>query len=260
MEKFLKVIRDKTINNIYENFDRYFVMILKGIKHIMCALFVIFVSMSLLEYPLKLAKKYGIILSGTEYVGLYKNYSVPFLGILIISIVAIPAVKLVSRMKKFSKDGLQFGDDEQNTSNVSPKTEVQQDTVEDIINSNDEYSFDEESEEHIYTRRIESSEEINNFLKCKNIKDNMKPLTLLITMELYNKNDYITENVVFVTICNLKSRRKKKMEEHNMRNAKNIIEFLKKNAIIESDDIKDGKYYFTPFGNMFMTYLKSGRI
>ncbi|MBQ9658039.1 MAG: hypothetical protein IJV31_04640, partial [Clostridia bacterium] len=159
-----------------------------------------------------------------------------------------------------SKEGIEFDKEFQSESVGPVKTEVQGDSVEDIINSDDERIFEEEREENIYQKRIENSEEFNNFLKCKNIKNNMKPMTVLITNELYNNTkDCITKDIVFEYICNVKNRKGKKLEEQNRQIAKNIVDFLKKNDIIESDDMKD-EYYFTPFGNIFMNYFQNGII
>ena len=260
MEDFKSKLKEQTQNLILDNYGSLIKDIWDGIKYIACIFLVIAVFKHLLKFSLELAIKNNIEITGNEYVVLMKEFGTVTVCVILMGILSRPAVKIANKIKKLSKDGVQFGDEEQNTNKVSPKTEVQQDTVEDIIYSNDENSFDEKREEHLYARRIQSSEETNNFLKCQNIKDNMKPLTLLITMEIYNKNDYITENVIFEIICNVKSRKKKKMEEQNMRNAKNIIEFLKRNDIIESDDMENEKYYFTPFGKTFMTYLKSGMI
>ena len=260
MKDFIDIIKDKVINNIYENFNRYFDTILKGIKYILCVSFIVAIARLLVRYPLKLAYEYGIDIEGKEYVEIYKYYGYTVLGILIISILAIPAVKLANRLKNISKEGIELDKELQNGGSEPIKTEVQGDSVEDIINSNDERDLDEESEKNIYNRRIESSEEFNNYLKCKNIKNNMKPMTVLITNELYNNNkDCITKDIVFEYICNVKNRKGKKLEEQNRQIAKNIVDFLKKNDIIESDDMKD-EYYFTPFGNIFMNYFRNGII
>lgn len=261
MEDFKNKLKEQTKNLILDNYGSFIKNIWDGIKYIAFIFLVIVVFKHLLKFVLELAIQNNIKITGNEYVELMKNFGTVVVWIILIGILSRPAVKLANKIKKLSRDGVQFGDEEQNTSKVAPKKEVQHDSVEDIINSDDENSLDEAREEHIYERRIENSENTTNYLKCKNIKENMKPLTALITRELYiNSKENITKEIVFEYICNIKNRRGKKLEEQNKQIAKNIVEFLKKNDIIESDDMEDDKYYFTYFGNLFMNYFQSGII
>lgn len=261
MRDFINEIKNKIKNKIYENFEKYWNTIERSIKYVTCIIFIIIIFRWLIRYPLKLAVKYNIELSGQEYVDLYRSYGPILLGILCISVIAIPIVKLVNKLKNVSKEGAEFYEDNQYVGNGPKKIEIQDGDIKDIINSNDEKIFEEKSEENIYNKRISNCGNSINFLKSKNIKSNMKPLTVIVTMELYNNNkNNITKDIVFEYINNMKNRRKKKLEEQNKKIAKNIIEFLKNNDIIESDDIENGKYYFTPFGTTFMNYFQNGII
>ena len=261
IKNFIIELCRRAKNRIIENFDKYYDMGLSSLKYIFCMIFIIIASKNLLKYPLKLAQEYGIKLSGTEYVELYKNYTTILLGVLTIGLLAIPIVKLVNKLKKLSKEGADFYGETQNTYNDLNKFEVQEEAVKDLINSNDDNPCDEKTESDMYDIMIQSENESYNMLKCKNIKNNMKPLTVLVTRELYNNNKTnITKDTVVEYIKNAGNRRKKKLEEKNKNIAKNIIVFLKNNDIIESDDIEEDKYYFTIFGNIFMNYFQNGII
>ena len=262
MKEFRDKIKKRILEKLDENFDKYFDMILKTIKYVACAIGILFFSKILLKYPLKLAEDYCIDLSGSDYVQLIKNYTVILLGVIVISVLAIPIARLVSKLKSVSKEGASFyNDEQQNTYNTLNKVEVQEDAVRDLINSDDNKIWDEKSEEDLYNRVLRSKDDTYNMLKCKNIKNNMKPLTMIVTRELYNNcRGNITAIIVTEYVKKLGNRKKKKQDEKNQIIAKNIIEFLINNDIIESDDIESEKYYFTQLGNIFMNYFQNGII
>lgn len=261
MKDFKDKLIEKTENLILDNFESLIKNICDGVKYLACISIVVFIFKHLLKFSLELAIKNNIKITGTDYVTLMKEFGIVVVFIILIGILSRPIVKIANKIKKISKDEIEmFGDEEQNINLVPIKIEVQKDTVEDILNSDDRIIFEEKTEENIYTRAIENGEEINNLLKCKNIKDNMKPLTAIITIKLYNNNkDNINKEIIYEYICNEKNRKRKKLEEQNRKLAQNIIEYLKKNDIIEADDIED-KFYFTPFGNIFMNYFQKGII
>ena len=261
MEEFKEKLKEKAKQKIIENFDIYWDTILKGIKHIACAIFIIKLFGYTIDYPLKLSERHNIKLEGQEYIELIKNYGILAVYIVIIGVLAMPAIKLANRLKNISKEGVAFNDELQNTGDSLIKTEVQGETVKDLINSNDDIVFNEKSEEDMYDKVLQEKNETYNLMKCRNIKNNMKPLTMLVTRELYNNNkENITKEFIVEYIRNIGNRKKKKLEEKNKNIAENIIVFLKRNDIIESDDIEDDKYYFTHFGNIFMNYFQSGII
>lgn len=262
MKIFINSIKDKIKYKIYEGFDRYFRMFGQGLKYGICAIIIIIAFKNLVEYSLDLAYKYNIELSGEEYVNLLKGYTPIAIGIILIALLFIPFVRLLNKLKNVSKEGASFYNDEQPDIHYTlNKPEVQIGTVKDLINSDDDKIYDEPAEEDMISKIMKSRDEQYNLIKCTNIKNNMRPLTILITRELYNNNrDNITQEIVIEHIKKTGNRKKKKMEDKNKNIAKKIIVFLKNNDIIESDDGEDEKYYFTPFGNIFMNYFQNGII
>lgn len=240
------------------------VLIKKGLKYVLCIIFITFVAKNLIKYPVYIAYKYNIKLSGADFVNLYSNYNFMFIGTLLLAILAIPGVRLVNRLKKISKDGPEFYEyDEKQISEVTSdyKKEISNEIIIDLIKSNDECICDEKNETDMFNSILNQQNEEMNLLKCRNIKNHMKPLTIIITRELFNnrKNDITSEYVAELVKKNTK-RKRKKFEERNKEITKNIIAFLKNNDIIESDDVEDEKYYFTQLGNIFMNYFSSGII
>lgn len=255
MKKIRKLIRNLKNNTEY-------LLIRSAVMYVTCILLITRIAMKLIEYPVYIAYKYNISLSGEEYVNLYGTYKYIFLISIIIPICAIPIVKLVNRLKKISKEGGEFYPDEsQNTNSQINKSEVSQKEIQDLINSDDDNFIQEKKEEDLVGSVIQNQDNKINLLKCKNIKNHMKPITQLVIMELYNHNkDNITLDTTIELVKHIGKRKRKKFEDRNKEIAKNIIEFLKNNDIIESDDVSDDKYYFTTFGNMYMNYFSSGII
>ena len=236
-----------------------------GIVYISFVNFIIYISKFLIEFPIFIAYKYNISLNGEEYANLLNNYKWIFLGIIIISVCTLPVIKLANRLKKASKDGAEFysKDEEQNITNISTmaESEVIKDAVVDLITSDDNNSCDEKVEEEMYNAILEDKNNQLNLLKCRNIKSQMKPLTMFVTRELYcNNKDDITFDIVLNYVKNISKHNKTREEEKSRKITKNIIVFLKNNDIIESDDIDSDRYYFTLLGNIFMNYFSSGII
>lgn len=228
-----------------------------------CIIFIYIVSKWLIEYPIKLAYKYNIKLDGEQYVNLYSQYKFIIIGVLAIAVLSIPCVKLINRLKRVSKDGLELYEEnkQQDTYNNIDKKEVPNETVQSLINSDDEESYDEKSEEKIYISIVDNKNEELSLLKCENIKNRMKPLTVLVMRELYkNDKNNITQEKVIEYVKKIGRRNKKKLDCKNKEIAKNIIEFLKNNDIIEADDIDNDVYYFTQLGQKFMNYFINGII
>lgn len=245
-------------------FNDIYSLLKKGIIYVSCILLITTIAKKLIEYPLLIAYKYNIVLTGEEYVNLYNTYKYIFIFTLLIPICAIPVVRLVNRLKNASKNGLEFYDDEKQNQNINSqinKEEVSQDVIQNLINSNDDKIFDEKKEEDMYDSILQDQDKKMNLLKCQNIKNHMKPLTQLVTMELYNHSkENITLEITTEFVKSIGKRKKKKFEDKNKEIAKNILEFLNNNDIIESDDMTDNKYYFTLFGNTYMNYFSSGII
>lgn len=263
----IKIIKERTPQAIEFYNDNYnlFKFLLTGFMYIACILLILNIAKKIIEYPVLIAYKYNIQLSGAEYSNIFKEYKFIVLGTLIISICAIPIVRLVNRLKSATKNGIEFytGDQQQNIINVSSimKNSVPHRAVEDLISSDDTSCFDEKSEEDLNDVLMRNQDEQLELLKCQNIKNNMKPLTASVTRELYyNYKSNITYEITIEYVKNIRKHKRKKDEEKNKEITKNIIYFLKNNDIIESDDIEDEKYYFTSFGNKYMNYFLSGII
>lgn len=235
-----------------------------GILYFFCIIFIVIIAKKILEYPVMIAYKYNIKLTGEEYINMFVNYKYIFMTTLIIAIGAIPFVKLINRIKKISKDGGEFYPDEkQNTNNIvkANGNQISGREVQDILTSNDDKIFNEPQEKAIYESAKIKQDNNTVLLKCQNIKANMKPLTQLVTRELYNHNkEEITIDITKDHVMTVGKHKGKKWEDKNKEIAKNIIAFLKNNDIIESDDMEDGKYYFTLLGRAFMNYFSSGII
>ena len=81
-------------------------------------------------------------------------------------------------------------------------------------------------------------------------------------MSLYNhcpKN--ITREIVLEYVKRENRYRiKKNTKYNNEKMTDRIIDFLKKNDIIESDDGCEDKFYFTVFGSTYMKYFITGKI
>lgn len=259
----MKIDWGKVIKFLSKNY-RICRLIIIGIIYICFIGFIIYMAKNLIEYPVFIAYKYNIALSGEEYINLFNNYKWIFLGTMLIAICTIPVIKLVNRLKKASKNGAEFysNEEEQNTTNISTsKSEVLNDAVIDLMESNDDQSCDEKIEEEMYNTLMEDKDNQLNLLKCKNIKSHMKPLTMLVTRELYcNTKNNITFDIVLNYVKNISKHNKSKEEEKSKKITKNIIDFLENNDIIETDDIEEEKYYFTLLGNIFMNYFSSGII
>ena len=242
-------------------FHNYGQLLMNGIIYVMCIILITFIAKKLIEYPVAIAYKYNITLTGQEYVNLWGSYKYIFIASMIIPICAIPIVKLVNRIKKISKDGGEFYPDENQNINSQAKSEVSKKEIQDLINSNDDSFIQEKKEEELVGSVIQNQDNKINLLKCQNIKNHMRPLTQLVTMELYNHNiDNITLEITIEHVKNIGKRRRKKFKDRNKEIAKNILDFLNNNDIIESDDVTEGKYYFTALGIIYMNYFSSGII
>lgn len=260
----MKIEWDKEVEFINQDYKIY-KSIAIGIIYIAFVSFIIQISKILIEYPIYVAYNYNISINGEQYVNLFNNYKWIFLGIIIVAICTLPIIKVANRLKKASKEGAEFysQDEEQNITKISTgiKSEIINEAVVDLITSDDNNSCDEKREEEMYNTIIEDKDNQLNLLKCKNIKSQMKPLTMFVTRELYcNNKESITFDVVLNYVKNISKHNKSKEEEKSKKITKNIIVFLKNNDIIESDDIDDERYYFTVFGNIFMNYFSSGII
>lgn len=253
-------IMKKIIKRIIKLFHEEYSLLKNGIIYVSCIFLILHISKKLIEYPLLIAYKYNIELDGENYINLYSSYKYIFLGTLIIAVGAIPFVKLINRIKRVSKNGIECNE-EQNTENNLYKKEIPKEAIQNLIESNDTNNFDEKSEEEMYNSILKNRNDEVNLLKYKSIKTRMKPLTALIAMELYNhsKNNIYIE-IVIEYIKQKSNRNKKRMNDRNREIAENIINFLVNNDLIEADDIEEGKYYFTPFGNSFMNYFSNGII
>ena len=267
MSNFIKLITVKmkeSIKYVIDEKGTYYVHeIIKGIKYVITILFLTKIAKNLIEFPIKVAYKYNINISGEEYFNLYGNYNKMFIYTLIIIIVALPVIKLVSRLKHASKDGLDFyeesvkQDTQKEFNNAGPQIE----TIKDIIKSDDKESFDEDVEEKIYKQLLSSKDDSINVYKCKNIKSIMKPLTLRVANDLYsNSRENINMDVLYNCVKRNIKRKRKMTEERYKEISENIIYFLINNDIIESDDLEEEKYYFTSFGNIFINYFQNGII
>lgn len=248
---------------IEENWNDLIHMLTKAVKYTVTILFLTQIVKILIEFPVKIAYKYNIELEGESFTNLYGNYSKMFVSALIIIIVALPAIKLLSRLKHASKDGLDFyeenigQDTQKGLKNIAPQTE----TIKDIINSDDDESCNEKAEENIYKQLLSSKDDSINIYKCKNIKSSMKPLTLRVTNDLYNNcRENVNMEVIYSYVKSNIRRKRKITEERYKEIAENIMYFLINNDIIESDDIEYEKYYFTSFGNIFINYFQNGII
>lgn len=259
----MKIDWGKEIKFLNKDYKIYRLIVI-GIIYLCFISLIICIAKFLIEYPVFIAYKYNITLNGEEYVNLFNSYKWMFLGVMLIAICTVPIIKLANRLKKASKDGAEFysNEEEQNTTNISTtKSEVLNDAVMDLMESNDDQSCDEKIEEEMYNTLMEDKDNQLNLLKCKNIKSHMKPLTMLVTRELYcNSKNNITFEIALNYVKNISKRNKSKQEEKSKKITKNIIDFLKNNDIIEADDVEEEKYYFTSLGNIFMNYFSSGII
>jgi hypothetical protein len=253
---YVKQYEEEEHNNIIH-------IITKGVKYFITILFLTHIAKVLIELPVKIAYKYDIELSGDNYVTIFKNYSGIFICSIIVIIVALPAIRLIGRLKHASKDGLDFYEEnikqavQKDVSNNAPQTE----TIKDIINSDDEESYDESTEENMYKQLLDNQQDYINIYKCKNIKSNMKPLTLKVTNELFNNwKDNINNDVVYDRVKSNIKKKRKITDDRYKEITENIMYFLINNDIIESDDLEYGKYYFTSFGNTFINYFQNGII
>lgn len=149
-------------------------------------------------------------------------------------------------------------DEVQSTADVRKTIDKISDTeIKDIVKTDDTKNNDEKAELKMFLKSPE-----NDLLKFKNIKNRMLPLTMKVTIELYNR--YETDiNYVKVLDCVMfynNHRRKKVLEDTNQKLAKSILDFLNNNGIIESDEGYENKYYFTIFGKKYMYYCINGMI
>lgn len=258
----MKIKWKQEIEEIQRNYKIYS-RIAAAIIYFFSIVFIIYLSKQLIEYPLALAYKYHIQFSDEQYVNLYGSYSWVFIAILIIAIFAIPIMKLTHKLKKASKDGAEFyktDDMEQNTILTTPKM-VDQSVIRDIISSDDSKECDEKVEEELYDNILENREKQLEYFKCKDIKSQMKPLTMMVTRELYCNNiDNINFDIILDYVKNISGHKRTKEEEKSKKVTQSIITFLKNNDIIESDDMETDKYYFTHTGKIFMNYFSSGII
>lgn len=93
--------------------------------------------------------------------------------------------------------------------------------------------------------------------KCEKIQNRMNAFTQVITYLLYrNYKNNITYDNVMLCIRTTFVYRKQKVEEDKCDIlARNIIDFLNNNGIIESDEGYPDRYYFTLFGNKYIHYF-----
>jgi len=263
---FIERMKKNVKQYIEEECSHIIHTIAKGIKYLITILFLSKIAKVLIEFPVKIAYKYNIELSGEEYSALYGNYNKMFIYTLIIVIVALPTIKLASRLKHASKDGFDFYEENinQNTQKKLNNTGPQKATVQDIIKSNDNENDDENVEENMYKQLLNSTENSIIIYKCKSIKNTMKSLTLRVTNELYiNCKEHINFDIVYNCVKNNVKKKKKITEERYKEIAQNILDYLINNDIIESDDMENvanEKYYFTTFGSTFINYFQSGII
>ena len=258
----MKIKWRQEVEEIQKNYKIYS-NIASAIIYFFSIILIIYISKQLIEYPLALAYKYHIQFSDEQYVNLFGSYSWIFIAILIIAIFAIPIMKLTHKLKKASRDGAEFyknEDMEQNTIPTAP-TRVDKEVIRDIISSDDSKECDEKVEEELYDNILEDKEKQLEYFKCKDIKSQMKPLTMMVTRELYCNNiDNIDFEIILDYVKNISGHKKTKEEEKSKRVTQSIITFLKNNDIIESDDMEKDKYYFTHTGKIFMNYFSSGII
>ncbi len=258
----MKIKWSQEIEEIQKNYKIYG-NIVSAIVYLFSIILVVYISRQLIEYPLALAYKYNIQLNNEQYVNLYSNYSWIFITILVIAIFAIPIMRLTHKLKKASKEGAEFYKNEDMEQNVIPTvlTTVDKEVVRDIISSDDSKECDEKIEEDLYDNILEDREKQLEYFRCKDIKSQMKPLTMMVTRELYCNNiDNIDFDIILDYVKDISGHKKTREEEKSKRITQSIITFLKNNDIIESDDLEKDKYYFTHTGKIFMNYFSSGII
>lgn len=146
----------------------------------------------------------------------------------------------------------------QNADSVIARNEESFSTkIKDIVKTDDTLRDDEESEENLFCEDIDT-----NLLKCRLIKQQMLPLTMAVTRELYNqcKTNISYEKVLYYVKIMSKYRKRKGMEDKSEKIAKSILDFLNRNDIIESDEAYQDRFYFTILGNTYMNYFMNGII
>lgn len=234
-----------------------------------CSIFIIIgLGKSLIKMPFDIANEYNIKINKTEQIVelLPNDYTIIILGVLLIAVLTLPMYFAIGRIKKISKDGGEFyRDDEiQTDEKIMPfkKKEYKDKGVRDIILSDDDIKDDDVEEERLINNSVNDRDDTITVLKCENIKSRMLPLTREVTMSLYNhcpKN--ITREIVLEYVKRENRYRiKKNTKYNNEKMTDRIIDFLKKNDIIESDDGCEDKFYFTVFGSTYMKYFITGKI
>lgn len=242
--------------------------IIIGIVYLCSVFIIIGLGKSLIKMPFDIANEYNIKIDKTEQIIelLPDDYTIIILGVLLIAVLTVPMYFAIGRIKKISKEGGEFYKENeiQTDEKVNPQaSKVYKDSgVRDIIYSDDNIKDDDIEEERLINNSVNDRDDTISILKCENIRSRMLPITREITRELYNhckKN--ITRDIVleFVKKEN-RYRMRNSSKYNNEKMADSIIDFLKKNDIIESDDGCEDKFYFTIFGEKYMKYFVTGKI
>lgn len=212
-----------------------------------------------LELPILLTIEYNISMEEVSLI-YSNNYIWGIIAIMLITVLTLPVYIALNRIKRGSKNGLEFYSEEelQNSANVIEKDKSKiNNQIKDIVETDDTHNNDEEAEKELFIE--EPNKELINY---KLIKNRMLPLTMKVTIELYNhcRTDITYETILQYVKIISNYKRKRGTEDKSKKIAKSILDFLNKNGIIESDEGCENKYYFTIFGNTYMYYFISGII
>ncbi len=215
---------------------------------------VIELGKDMLEYPFVLSQKYNLN-NNVIAEKVFSNYNFTIGIIIVVGIFLVPIIRMLGRIKKFGKDGIEtFDEDDQTNEKIvqSDKKDLKP-SIGTIIGSDDENNNDERNE--IELLKDYSEKDLLNRYELKSIEVivYMKNLTKYILRKLYYEKLEISQEQVKKIISEMKGYRNMS-DISKTRKAKNIIVFLENNDIIESDEGEE-MYIITPFGEVVIKNL-----